>query len=161
MQDKACEFITPPDTLHKKVSYSATGVDAAMLEKAEQVIAGLRGSYLEWVVEDIDKLQALYDRARSEPGQRQELVKDLFCVAHDIKGQGGSFGYGLMTSIGYHLCQLLESVDELDDAGIDAIGLHLDAMRLVINQGMEGSGGTAGANMVDGLQAVVGKLTQR
>lgn len=161
MQDKACEFITPPETLHKKVTYSATGVDASMLEKAEQVIASLRGNYLEWVVEDLVKLQGLYDRARAEPGARKELLKDLFSVAHDIKGQGGSFGYDLMTAIGYHLCRLLEALDDLDDDAIEAIGLHLDAMRLVIHERMEGSGGAAGENMIDGLQAVVGKLIQR
>lgn len=158
-QDDEYELITPPDTLRGKVSYSATGVDASMLEKAEQVIAGLQDSYLEWVQEDLNRLQALYDKAAAEPGDRKPLLKDIFRIAHDVKGQGGSFGYDLMTQIGNQLCRFVEAVDDLDDGGMEVVKVHIDSMRLVINGRIEGNGGAAGDRMIAGLQAVVRKVT--
>lgn len=158
---KGYEVIDPPDTLKDKVTYSSTGVDLSMLEKAEQVIASLQGSYLEWVQEDLVKLQALYERAVAEPDERKTILKEVFRVAHDIKGQGGSFGYDLMTTVGNHLCRFVEAQDEAGDADMEVIKLHLDAMRLIIGQRLEGSGGAQGERIVGGLQAVIAKKIGR
>jgi chemotaxis protein histidine kinase CheA len=160
-QNKEFEIIEPPDTLQNKVTYSATGVDLNMLEKAEQIIAGLQDSYLEWVQEDLSKLQALYEEALARPDQRMILLKDVFRIAHDIKGQGGSFGYDLMTVVGNHLCRFVEALDEVDEAELDVIKLHLDSMRLIIAQRLEGAGGAAGDKIVAGLQAVIAKVGKR
>lgn len=160
-QDEEFEVIQPPDTLKSKVSYSATGVDLAMLEKAEQIIAGLQGSYLEWVEEDLAKLQSFYDQLQARPGESAALLKEIFRVAHDVKGQGGSFGYDLMTVVGNHLCRFVEGLTEVGDAEREVIRLHLDALRLIINERLEGTGGAAGDKMVSGLQAVIAKVGKR
>ncbi len=156
------EIINPPSTLKNKVTYSASGVDLAMLEKAEEIIAGLQGSYLEWVQEDLEKLQALFDQAQATaPDQRTGLLSEIFRIAHDIKGQGGSFGYDLMTAVGNQLCRFVEKLERVGDAELEVIKLHLDSMRLIIGERMEGSGGKAGEEMVAGLQAVIAKLQQK
>lgn len=155
------EIITPPNTLKNKVSFSPNGVDLDMLEKAEQIIASLQGNYLEWVVEDLNKLQAHYDRAMADPGNRAQAVADIFHVAHDVKGQGGSFGYHLMTAIGNQLCRFVENLPEAGPAELDVIKLHIDAMRLIIAERLEGTGGTAGERMVAGLQAVIAKVSKK
>jgi hypothetical protein len=79
-------------------------------------------------------------------------------VAHDIKGQGGSFGYHLMTAVGNQLCRFIENCSTWGPAELDAVKVHIDAMKLVIAQRMEGDGGKVGENLVGGLQAVVAKL---
>lgn len=155
------EIITPPNTLKTKVSFSPNGIDLDMLEKAEQIIAGLQGNYLEWVLDDLNKLQAHYDRAVAEPENRAQAVADIFHVAHDVKGQGGSFGYHLMTSIGNQLCRFTEALQEAGPAELDVIKLHIDAMRLIIAERLEGTGGTAGEKMLAGLQAVTAKVSKK
>lgn len=155
------EIINPPNTLKGKVSFSPNGVDLDMLEKAEQIIASLQGNYLEWVVEDMNKLQAHYDRAGANPDERMQAVADIFHVAHDVKGQGGSFGYHLMTAIGNQLCRFVENLQECGPAELDVIKLHIDAMRLIIAERMEGTGGAVGERMVAGLQAVIAKVSKK
>lgn len=155
------EVIQPPDTLQGKVTYSASGVDLAMLEKAEQIVAGLQGSYLEWVQEDLSKLQALCDRAMSEGTVGSDVLNEIFRIAHDIKGQGGSFGYDLMTAVGHHLCRFVEALAQAGPAEMEVIKLHLDAMRLIVGERMEGSGGQAGERMIAGLDAVIAKMTRK
>lgn len=154
------EIITPPNTLKGKVTVGSSGVDLEMLEKAEQIIASLQGNYLEWVVEDLNKLQAHYDRAVADQAGRMQAVADIFHVAHDIKGQGGSFGYHLMTTIGNQLCRFTETLTDCGPAELEVIKLHIDAMRLIISERMEGTGGTVGERMVAGLQAVVAKVAK-
>lgn len=155
------EIIQVPNPLKNKVTYGPGGVDPAALERAEAVIADLKGDYLTWVQEDLQKLQAAYDKAAAaSEGDRTKAMQDVFGVAHDIKGQGGSFGYQLVTVIGNQLCRFIEKREQYGIQEVEAVRLHIDAMRLVINKRMEGDGGRVGANLVAGLSAVLDKLSK-
>lgn len=56
-------------------------------------------------------------------------VKKMFDIAHEVRGQGGSFDFPLITSIGDSLCRFLEPLDSLT-------GRDLAALR---NRGRPGS----------------------
>ena len=83
----------------------------------------------------------------------------MFQIAHDIKGQGGSFGYDLMTVIGNELCRLIERVDTYGEAEVQAIKVHIDALKLVIKSNMKDDGGANGQALVAGIRQVGDKLT--
>lgn len=154
------EFIQPPDTLKGKVQVTEGGVDLDALEKAESLIAGLQDSYLEWVESDLEKLQVAYRAvAEAAPEDRRKALNAVFEVAHDVKGQGGSFNYHLMTHIGNSLCRFIEALpDQVSKGQVEAVKVHIDSMRLVIAQRLEGDGGKAGSNLVRGLDAVINKV---
>jgi hypothetical protein len=154
------QFIQPPSTLKAKVGPPvAGGIDMAALERAEQVIANLAGNYLEWVQEDLKKLQKAFDTLAATPaGQRKQALKALFQIAHDIKGQGGSFGYHLMTTIGHYLCRYIEKLEDAGAKEVDVIRLHVDAMKIVIAKRLEGEGGREGMQLVKGIELVHGKI---
>jgi len=158
MSDKH-EIIQVPNVLKSKVSYGPDGVDVEALERAEAVIANLRSSYLVWAQEDLVKIHALYEQALALPvDARGPSIKAVFGIAHDIKGQGGSFGYQLMTILGNQLCRFAESRPLFGDAELDIIRLHIAAMRTVIGDQIEGEGGALGEDLLRGLQAVIAKL---
>ena len=162
MSDDDYEVIKPPSTLKGKVSFGADGVDLDMLEKAEAVIASMQGNYLEWVQDDLKKIQEYYDLALADEAGRPAHLEQVFRVAHDIKGQGGSFDYPLMTALGNHLCRFLEKLGPVAAAGdLDVIKLHIDAMRMVIGSRMRGDGGRAGANIIQGIEMVLAKVGVR
>ncbi|MBF0093387.1 MAG: Hpt domain-containing protein [Alphaproteobacteria bacterium] len=158
MADDKAEFIVPPNRLKSKVTFSEGGIDAAALEKAEQVIANLQGNYLDWVEEDLTAIQAAYEKAASDVAERKQHLADIFRIAHDMKGQGGSFGYQLITLIANQICRVLEKVENPGEDALEVIKVHIHAMRLVITSRMEGDGGKAGAGMVKGLEATVAKV---
>ncbi|MBW7851255.1 MAG: Hpt domain-containing protein [Rhodospirillales bacterium] len=155
------EIIKPPSTLKGKVSYGPDGVNPDVLDKAEALIAGMQGDYLEWVQDDLKKAQEFFDRAVADAAGRMGHLKEVYHVAHDIKGQGGSFGYPLMTAIANQLCRYLEHLEEAATADLDLVKVHIDALRLVIGSRMQGDGGTAGANIMRGLEAVIAKRAAR
>ena len=159
MAEDKLEVINPPNTLKEKVGTGGPGaVDLEALQRAEEVIAGMTDSYLDWVVEDLKKIDKAYARLAAATGDRKEELEGVFHVSHDIKGQGGSFGYDLMTAIGNELCRLIEKTEKVGPQEVEAVKLHIDSMKLVIGQDMKGPGGKAGEEMLAGLQKICDKL---
>lgn len=159
MADEKLEVINPPNNLKQKVGTGGAGaVDLEALERAEQVIAGMTDSYLEWVTEDLKKIDEAYANLKAATGDRKDEMEGVFQVSHDIKGQGGSFGYDLMTAIANELCRLIEKADTITDSEVEAVKIHIDSLKLVIGEDMKGQGGKAGEKMLAGLQQVCDKL---
>ena len=151
----APQIIRPPQTLQSKVEKGGPGaVDLDALARAEEVIANLADDYLDWVREDFVRLEAAYDVLVSGEGDDAANLEALFQIAHDMKGQGGSFGYDLMTAIGDHMCRLLEKVDKAGPLEVQMIRLHIDAMRVVITKELKGDGGAEGRQLMMGLALV-------
>ena len=115
-------------------------------------------SYLEWVEEDLKRMDVAYKNLEQAETPRKEEADVVFQIAHDIKGQGGSFGYDLMTVIGNELCRLIERTESFGSAEVQAIKVHVDALKIVIQTGMKGDGGANGQALVDGIRKVGDKL---
>ena len=159
MTEDKVEIINPPNTVKSKVGVGGPGaVDISTLERAEEAIADMADQYLDWVQEDLTRIDDAYKVLAAATGDRKEEVDGVFQVAHDMKGQGGSFGYDLITAIGNQLCRLIEKVETIGDAEVGAIRVHIDAMKLVVAQKMKGHGGKAGDQILFGLEKVMEKL---
>jgi len=160
--DSKPQMIQPPDTLSAKVTVSENGVDLEALEKAEELIAGMQDSYLEWVEEDLKRLTDLFARleSASDDDARRAVLQDLFSVSHDVKGQGGSFDYPLMTAVGNSLCRYIEKLEgPVKGSHVAVVKVHIDTMRLIIKDRMSGDGGKVGDNLLRGLDAAVAKTS--
>jgi len=156
--DNTGRIIRPPSKLSNKVTIGGPGaVDEAALERAEQVISNLSVSYVDWAREDLGKIQTAFDELKSTNGGAGPL-NAVFQISHDIKGQGGSFEYDLMTIIGNMLCRYIEGLEgEASPQAIEVIGLHIQALQAVISQKLKGDGGAVGEQLMSGLELVVKK----
>jgi len=156
------EVINPPHKLAAKVDTGGPGaVTPEVLEQAEQVIVGMTDNYLEWVERDLESLDVAFRKLEAEPDKADEHVKAIFGISHDVKGQGGSFGYLLMTAIGNELCRFIEAREESIGPGdVEVIRLHIDAMKVVIGDRLRGDGGDRGESLLIGLQQVIDKVTK-
>lgn len=160
-EDEKPQIITPPNTLKAKVSVGGpNAVDLDALERAEQVIANMADSYLDWVEEDLKKISTAFDRLVEGSDDREKDLERVFAVAHDMKGQGGSFGFELITAIGNNLCRLIDRFDDSVTPQVqnEAIRIHIEAMKLVISSRMKGDGGDQGTAILEGVQQMVLKL---
>lgn len=161
MADNKPEMIDPPNTLKSKVGIGGPGaVDPDTLARAEKVIADLADNYLEWAHEDMAKLQGALGELVSEGGDQKEKIAKVFQISHDMKGQGGSFGYDLITTIGNGLCRYLEHREEVGVAEIEAIKLHVGSMQVVLAKGIKGEGGEIGVQLLNGLEQVIAKVSK-
>ncbi len=159
MAEDDLEFITPPNLLKSKVSVGGIGaVDEAAIKRAEEAIAGMTDEYLEWVEQDISQIDAACRELRKGVPDRAKKLQEIFQVAHDIKGQGGSFGFDLMTTIGNQVCRLIEKSSPDDPDLSEVISVHVDAMKLIISTKLKGDGGHDGKIIMAGLDKVVKKI---
>ena len=159
MAEDKLEVINPPNVLKEKVGNDGMGaIDLEAVEKAEKVIASLADSYLDTVAEDLRKIDEAFEKLKAATGGRKEELMGVFQESLNLKGQGGSFGYDLMTAIGNELCRLIEKLDKAGPKEVEAIKLHIDSMKLVIGNDIKGTGGDAGEKMLAGLQQVCDKL---
>ena len=124
------------------------------LARAEEATTALRANYTEWARIDVDHTQALLDAAKKAPEGRREQLDLLYAAMHNIKGQGTSFGYPLVTRIGQSLCRLIAPGRTIDEAGLKIAQAHLDALKLVLAQKIAGKGGEVGDKLAGKLESM-------
>lgn len=155
------EVITPPNNLKKKVKTGGSGaVDLDTLKRAEAVITDMTDNYVEWAVKDLAKIHQALENLKAEKKDRKDALSQIFQLSHDMKGQGGSFGYTLMTILGGNLCDFVDKLENAGSAEIEVIQLHINAMGLVIAKEMKGDGGETGAQLLKGLGLVAAKVSK-
>ncbi len=120
----------------------------AMLAKAEGVIAALQGQFADSAQTKIDRLRELYRSGWEALATRETTVREMRRIAHDLKGEAGSFGFPLITEIadlfGGYLRQTPVSGQRKD-----AVAGYIDALRLVWDERLEGDGDAAGRALLD------------
>lgn len=124
-----------------------------MIAQAEAAVAALRGSYRDTLAADIASLEEIFARLQAGAAPA-DVLKDIHSVAHNVKGQGGSFGYDLVTSIGASLCDYLRSGDRTAARALDIVNAHIKLLKLVSDNDLSGTGGETGARIVDKLRAL-------
>ena len=127
----------------------------AVLARAQAAVADLAKSYVPNTIADLDRCAALLKTAREDPSGRAASVKELYGMAHNIKGQGSSFGYPLVTRIGHSLCTLVRQERPFADADLGVVQAHLDALRLILAKDIKGEGGEVGAKLAARLENMV------
>ena len=126
---------------------------------AEAAVAALADSFLEWITEDIDRAKKAPAEAQDKPGDNQPLIRAIFEVVHNVKGQGGSFGYDLLTKIGGSLCDYLrvESASA-DEKQLKVIAAHFAAMDFVLEKNIQGSGDAIGDQLIGKVSQLVANI---
>ena len=125
-------------------------------DKAMAVLSDLAKEYETWVLTDLANLKDTFQRACSARGSEQDKLfrENLFRIAHDMKGQGATFGYDLVTDIGNHLCRYIERQSTFDAPIIQKIKMHIDAIEQVLQAHLTGSGGEQGQALWHKIEAL-------
>jgi len=151
------QIVNPPNSLREKVSGSGP-ISEAMLKKAEQAVASLAAQFDALLESEIGKLTELTATAVKEPGRRMDIVKLIFEIAHDLRGQAGTFNYPLITRVGSSLCHFAEGLEKCAERELEVIRLHIEAMQALLASTRQGEGGPVGEAIADGLEKAVSKV---
>ena len=129
------------------------------LARAEAAVANLAQDYASWALADVAKARTALAAAIDDPTGCAPHVEALFRVGHDLKGQGSSFGFPLVTKIGHSLCALpRDRARQYDRKHLDLAKSHLDAIDLILTKGIKGEGGKVGMELVAKLEQRVSEL---
>jgi CheY-like chemotaxis protein len=145
-----------PNRLRDKIAGSARGplvIDPAILEGAERQLDRLEGDYAEWVKGSLQRLYRAYGQAASEEiAKRPATVAMMNRIALELRGQGTTFGYPLITEFAKSLYECTENAKHIDDTLLRFIKDHIDGITVVIRDRMKGMAGEVGAALVAGLE---------
>lgn len=132
-------------------------IDEVALEAAQRIFEEMSEDYPDWVNGQIGSLYELHRRCVDSPEQRRSLFEQITALAHDLKGQGGTFGYPLVTAFATSLNRFSVIRQDITDNHVEIIKSHIDAMRAVIRDRIKGDGGEIGAALQHGLEQVIAK----
>jgi CheY-like chemotaxis protein len=145
-----------PNRLREKVmglgkSGPAT-IDASLLQAAEQQLDRMETDYADWVRGSVKQLADAYEKAVADHRAAALMVAQINRLAHDMRGQGTTFGYPLITVFGKSLYDCTAKIEKVSDKLLDFIKAHIDGISAVIRDRIKGSGGPIGTELVESLE---------
>ena len=153
-----------PNTLKEKAGGAdidgAAEIPMDLLEEAENQLKRAALDFTTWAQ---DYLKTLADHcakaleADVEKG-RGKHFKEINLLALELRGQGGTFGYPLISTFGKMLYDsTLEGCRE-DDNAVKIVQAHVDSMRAIIREKISGDGGKIGRELLASLKQAITAL---
>jgi hypothetical protein len=146
------KFVKPPKRLSEKVG-SQGGVDLAdALSRADQALANLTGDFPAICGGWIQSLTAAIadDGAQLSPATRLALLS----IANDIRGQGGTFGYPLITLVADSLVKFVDLRENSSEVDASIVRIHIQALEGLVRDNVTGDGGSTGMELRSVMQAL-------
>jgi len=153
------QVINPPNKLARKVPRSGGPDLETIVNNAETALRELKVEYDEWIREDLDRMEAALKRAEESPEECEAAIKTIYDTGYDIKGHGATFEFPLLGLIADSLCSLINETKISIAQQLHLVRLHVDAMRVVINESVDGAGGDQGKELIAMLRTAVERVT--
>ena len=128
--------------------------DSAPAKSFDEIVTRLSKAYVAKTNGHIEELTAAYETALADSNQRPAMIRRIAKIAHDMKGQGGSFGFPLMSEVAKSLGQFCRHAPNPSADCLAAVAAHLDAMRTVMAEDLRGDIGSAGRALLAALPDV-------
>ena len=103
-----------------------------ILAEAEESLERTVLDFVEWAQKYLANLATLCERAMEEPDKRTLQFAVINELAHELRGQGGMFGYPLISVAGKVLYESSIEGCSVTDNQVEIVRSHIDMMRAVI-----------------------------
>ena len=126
-----------------------------ILEKAEETLQRAAMDFSTWASDYLEELSSLCNEAEAVPERRRRLFGEICLLAHELRGQGGTFGYPLVSEFGKMLYEATLDTMKNTDNQVEIVAAHIDAMRVVLRDKIAGDGDDVGKEVQATLQAAI------
>lgn len=137
-------------------AHSNGALDADMIKRAEEAVSGLSDEYREWARGDIAHLREWLSKIETKTEEAAPCFVKMRAIAHDMRGQGSTFGYPLMTRIAKSLSQIIKEVGESAN-DLSIVGAHIDAMAAVIENDVTDARSAQAHDIIRSLESATGQ----
>jgi chemotaxis protein histidine kinase CheA len=125
-----------------------------VVARAEAALAELKSEFGGWMNAECERADQARLAIRAE-GLNSTNMHRLYHSAHDIKGTAETLGFPLATRIGVSLCRLLRHAPELSRIPLDLIDHHVDAIRAIVREQLQGTENPHAIEIAERLAIVV------
>jgi len=127
-----------------------------LLEEAEQSLERAALDFSTWALDYVKKLSNLCVEAlEAEGGARAKYFAEINLLALELRGQGGTFGYPLISTFGKMLYDATIEGCREDDNAVEIVKAHIDAMGAVLREKVAGDGGEVGRALLASLKKAI------
>ncbi len=127
------QVITPDTRKLRRTMRTALPGEPDPVEAAERALSRLSGDFQLWMNDECDKLDAARRKIK-DSALSKETGQELFLAAHDIKGDGSTFGFPEVVRAADSLCRLIEHSPDLTKLPMAIIDQHVDAIRAIVRE---------------------------
>ncbi len=126
----------------------------------------LFSEYMTWTSTSLSEFETLLSEVSDNPTKNpsntegQTIAEQMYAISHNIKGMGASFGFPLMTDLGDTLCHYLKDLPKDTSISVSIVGAHLKAMKVILDNRIEGEGGEMGENLKFRIAEIIKKHSQ-
>ena len=149
----------PPNRLADKVPKTGGKTLQQAVADADKAIERLGKDYDRHLAEDMAALEKYMGAVKSEPTAAN--LKTLFRLVHNMRGQAATFGFPLITEVGRSLCLYLLETDHESEVNVALIEQHVNALRVIYREKIEGHGDSVSRQVVEALMKAVETQTSR
>ncbi len=160
-QETKVQIINPPNQLRARVDdgKATKGLDPSLLGKAEKALEDVKPQVQAHVKAEVARLHTLMEKVSATQGNDRAVLDDMFRVSFELKGQGSSAGFNLVTRFGDSLCRYIEALKQPGAKEIAIIKAHVDSIAAIMARGIQGDQNPIGLAIAAELEKVVGRPT--
>jgi len=156
------QIIKASQELRQRAVNFDTGVDVNLTDdvrqRIESVIADSADAFSNEVMEKLREMRAQVKTAEGDELSRIFILSTIGDLAFDIKGMGGTFGYPLLSHLAKSLQDFTTRLALPNEAQLEVISIHIDAMYVVLAQGVRGMTEHLEQNLLKNLGIAVNKV---
>ena len=151
LKDKAMRDARPPKPDEATTNGFSEDVVAKLDTAFEEAAAKYPDVALEYL-EQLDQAVKGYQQVSQSGADPDKAIVAIHKVAHELKGQGATFGYPLISLFGNSLYKFTKPHIPVKASHSEILKAHADAIRVVITQKISGDGGAVGKELGAMLQ---------
>ena len=126
-------------------------IDEALLEAAAEELVSMEADYADWVKDTVSFLRTTHLALKEQPKNHWKYFRIINTLAHELRGQGSTFGYPLVTEFGKSLFNYTKIDVKPDERFIELIHAHIESIQAVVRERIKGDGGEVGKIIVETL----------
>jgi len=149
----------PPNRLAEKVPKTGGKTLQQAVADADRAIQRLSEDYGRHLADDMAALEKYMAAVKTAPTAGN--LKTLFRLVHNMRGQAATFGFPLITEVGRSLCLYLLETEDESEVNVTLIEQHVNALRVIYREKIEGHGDRLSREVVDALMRAVETQTNR
>lgn len=154
-------FIKASQALRQKAVNFKTGLDLNMTDEVRGLIDAAidqsKDTFTQDVLSKLRAMRTLAKEAEEDEFQRIFIMSNIADLAFDVKGMGGTFGFPLLSALAKSLQHFIQKIGLPNTQQFQVITIHIDALYLVLAQGVTGAGGDTEQELLETLRKAVEK----